>query len=128
MTAPLLALLAAGGAAGALCRYGVYRVVAVAEKGAFPWATLLVNCAGSFLFGLIVVLADEVRLLSPNARVVVLSGFLGALTTFSTFAFENAELLRTGHVGRALVNALAQNAGAILCVFAGYAVGRALGD
>jgi CrcB protein len=121
-----LALLGLAGAAGAICRYLVYATVAVAERGAFPWATLLVNCGGSLLFGLTVALADEAGLLSPRARVVVLAGFLGALTTFSTFAFENAELLRLGHLGRALLNVLAQNLGAVFCVFAGHALGRGL--
>lgn len=127
MTPASLALLLTAGAAGTVCRYAVFRTVATAAHGAFPWATLLCNCAGSFLFGLVVVLADEVELLSPQARVVLLAGFLGAFTTFSTFAFESAELLRTGHVARALLNAVAQNAGSVLCVFAGFACGRWFG-
>ena len=126
MSAGLLALLAVAGAAGALARYAVYWALLGTERGAMPWATIVVNCAGSFAFGLVVVLADEAELLSPRARVVLLSGFLGAFTTFSTFAFENAELLRLGHVGRALANALVQNFGTVLCVFAGHAAARAL--
>lgn len=126
MSAALLALLALAGATGALARYAVYCAFIGGERGAMPWATIVVNCAGSFLFGVVIVLADEADLLPPRARVVLLAGFLGAFTTFSTFAFENAELLRLGHVGRALANALVQNVGAVLCVFAGHAVARAL--
>lgn len=119
-------LLGAAGASGALARYVIHALIAPAARGAFPWSTLAVNCIGSFAFGLVAVLAETNGLLSPRARVVVLTGFLGAFTTFSTFAFESAELLRLGHTTRALANILAQNLGAIACVFAGAATARGI--
>ncbi len=122
-----LALAGAGGL-GAMSRYAVYRAVAPAEHGAFPVATVVVNVVGSLLFGLVVVLADEGQLFGTRTRTILLAGFLGAFTTFSTFAFETAELLRLGHTGRALLNALAQNCGAVLGVFGGIALGRLLAD
>lgn len=123
-----LLLLAVAGAAGALCRYGIYRWLAVDVHGTFPWATVVANCVGSLLFGLVVVLADEAELLSADQRVIVLAGFLGAFTTFSTFAFETTTLLQTGHLGRALLNVLVQNAGAVLCVLAGISLGRSIAN
>ncbi|MEY2983174.1 MAG: fluoride efflux transporter CrcB [Planctomycetota bacterium] len=117
-------LLGAAGAGGAIARYLIHAIVAPTARGAFPWSTLAINCAGSFAFGLVTVLAETNGVLSPRARVVVLTGFLGAFTTFSTFAFENAELLRLGHTARAMANILAQNLGAIVCVFAGAATAR----
>lgn len=120
-----LFLLALAGALGALARYSVYRWIGEFAAGEFPWATIAVNLLGSFLFGAVVTLADEGRVLSPRARVVVLSGFLGAFTTFSTFAFETRTLLGTGHWIRAIANAGAQNCGAVLGVILGMAAARA---
>lgn len=120
-----LVLLALAGALGALSRYGVYRWIP-SQDGAMPWATVAVNCAGSFLFGAIVVLAAERGLLTERARLILLTGFLGAFTTFSTFAFETAELLRAGEWLRALGNAALQNLGALGCVFLGALLARAL--
>ncbi|MBK8978323.1 MAG: CrcB family protein [Planctomycetes bacterium] len=124
---PLL-LLAIAGACGALCRYGVYRWIAVEAHGSFPWATVAVNTLGSLLFGAITVLADEAELLTREQRVVLLSGFLGAFTTFSSFAFETATLMRTGHAMLAVANALTQNVVSVLAVFAGMAIARAIAD
>lgn len=118
--------LALGGGAGALARYAVYRALAPAASGALPWATISVNVVGSILFGVIATLAAEPDAMAPRTRIALLTGFLGAFTTFSTFAYESAELLRLGFVGRALLNAALQNVGALLGVFAGFAVGRAL--
>ena len=120
------ALLALAGAGGELSRYVIHALVAPVARGTFPWSTLAINCLGSFAFGLVAVLAETSGMLSPRARVVILTGFLGAFTTFSTFAFENAELLRLGHTARAVTNILAQNLGAIACVFAGAATARGL--
>ena len=120
-----LLLLALAGAAGALCRYGIYRWLAVEAAGSFPWATVAANGLGSFLFGLVWVLADEAEVLTSDQRVIILAGFLGAFTTFSTFAFETTALLQGGFVGRALLNVLVQNVGAVLCVLAGIWAGRA---
>lgn len=122
-----LVLLAIAGALGALSRYGVYRWVGELAAGNFPWATILVNCSGSLLFGFFVVLADEGSgLISVRARVVILAGFMGAFTTFSTFAFETLELLRNGYVLRALANAAVQNLGALACLALGALLARAL--
>jgi CrcB protein len=119
-------LLGAAGGCGAIARFVIHALVAPAARGAFPWSTLAVNCLGSFAFGVFAVLAETNGLLSPRARLLVLTGFLGAFTTFSTFAFENAEMLRLGHTARALTNILAQNLGAIACVFVGAATARGL--
>ena len=95
-----IAAIAVGGAAGTLCRYGVERTLAVAP-GRFPWATFLVNAAGSFLLGVIVTLVTErwtpTRFVRPFAAI----GFCGGFTTFSTMAVEVAQLGQHGHTGLA---------------------------
>ena len=93
-------LIGAAGAAGALSRYGVGVLVG---RGAFPWATLGINVAGSFLLGLLVGAAT----VSSDARLVVGVGFLGAFTTFSTFTVDAVDLVREGRAGVAAAYVLA---------------------
>ena len=118
-----LAWIAAGGALGALARYGV-TAWAVARFGSgFPMGTLTVNVTGSFLLGL------AATLLAAKARVPVATrpfftvGFLGAYTTFSTFAFDTVALWgRSAPIG--VVNALLNNAFSLAAALFGVAVAR----
>ena len=115
--------LAVAGALGTLARYGVGVCVPRVEGG-FPWPTLTVNCVGSFLFGCVWTLADQRSVFSPDVRLAVLTGFLGAFTTFSAFAFETGHFLRHEQYGNALANVLANNVLGILLFFLGYVLCR----
>ena len=119
-----LAWLAGAGALGTLARYGVGGVVQRALGGAFPWGTLVVNALGCLLFGLVWALAEERLVISGETRVILLVGFMGAFTTFSTFAFETSAMLRDAEWSFALANVLSQNVLGIACFFAGLALGR----
>jgi fluoride exporter len=119
-----LAWLAAAGAVGTLARYGVAGVVQRALGGAFPWGTLVVNAVGCLLFGLVWALAEERMVISGETRAILLVGFMGAFTTFSTFAFETSAMLRDAEWSFALANVLSQNVLGIACFFAGLALGR----
>jgi fluoride exporter len=119
-----LAWLAAAGALGTLARYGVGGVVQRALGGAFPWGTLVVNAVGCLLFGLVWALAEERMVISGETRAILLVGFMGAFTTFSTFAFETSAMLRDAEWSFALANLLSQNVLGIVCFFAGLALGR----
>lgn len=66
----------------------------VGQHGGFPLGTLVINVSGCFLFGFIWILAEERFLLSSETRMILLIGFMGAFTTFSSFAFETGQLLR----------------------------------
>ncbi|HEY0022786.1 MAG TPA: CrcB family protein [Longimicrobium sp.] len=81
-------LVALGGAAGAVARYGAGRWVGVPAGAGFPWATFGVNVAGSLLLGIVVALVppDDPR------RALLAVGFCGGLTTFSTFGYETMVL------------------------------------
>lgn len=83
------------GAAGAAARYGVHSLAASRRATAFPWVTFAVNVTGSLALGLVVgfVLAHGV---DPDVRTIVGTGFLGAYTTFSAFAYEGFALLEDG--------------------------------
>ena len=118
-----LGLIALAGAAGTLCRYWLSGAVYDALGRDFPWGTWAVNILGSFLFGLVWVLSEERGLLSPQARILILTGFMGAFTTFSTFIFESGELLRDAQWLRLALNIGGQNA----VGFAGLILGSGLG-
>jgi CrcB protein len=119
-----LSLIAAAGAVGTLARYGLHHAVHKFAGAAFPWGTLIVNLLGCFLFGLVWMLAEERMVISPQTRTVVLVGFMGAFTTFSTFAFDTSAFLRHSNWQLATANLLLQNVLGIAAIFAGFSVGR----
>jgi fluoride exporter len=118
--------LAVAGAAGALCRYWIGGAVQRAHGGSFPIGTLVVNGLGCFVFGLIWTLAEERLVISGEARLILLVGFLGAFTTFSSYAYETSAMLRDAEWLRAAANALAQNVAGVVLFFLGAAAGRAV--
>jgi CrcB protein len=110
-----LLFVAVGGASGAVARYALALWVQRAWEGHFPLATLLVNILGSFAIGLLFVLITEKELVHPDWRGVLMVGFLGAFTTFSTFSLETIVLLEAGHITHAVGYILLSVA---LCVMA----------
>lgn len=122
---PKLGWLAVAGICGTLARYGLGGFVNSRLPGAaFPWGTLAVNGIGCFAFGLVWPLAEERLLISGETRQIVLIGFMGAFTTFSSFAFETAQLLRDAEWMLAMGNIMSQNVLGIAFMFLGMAVGR----
>lgn len=93
----LLLVIAAGGIAGSLARYGVSLAISVDLLGAFPWATLTVNAVGCLLIGM---LATALPLSTKHwwARPLLITGVLGGFTTYSAFAMEAGLLLEAGRV------------------------------
>ena len=101
---PLPIAIALAGAAGALCRWGLTALVQRLLPGVFPWGTLAVNLIGCFALGFAATHSALREDWSPALRTAMLSGFLGAFTTFSTFSFDTLELVRTGHLWKAVTN------------------------
>jgi CrcB protein len=118
--------LAAAGALGTLARYGLGGLVQRLSASSFPWGTLAVNGLGCLAFGFVWTLAEERLLLSSETRTVALIGFMGAFTTFSTYAFETGAMLRDAEWALAAGNLLAHNVLGLACFFAGVALGRVL--
>ena len=118
--------VALGGAAGALARYGTVVVYQRYASTTFPLAILTVNVVGSLLFGLVWAYAEDREWISANMRLLVLTGFLGSFTTFSTFAFDEAMFVRGGSWTLFVANLLISNAAALVAVFVGFRVGKVI--
>jgi CrcB protein len=110
--------LAAGGIAGTLARYGLGKWIPTWAGTEFPWHTLIINVAGSFVLGFSM-RAFETLNTSPEVRGLVAVGFCGAFTTFSTYGFETVTLAQSGQWGRAAVYALGSVAVGLVAVFLG---------
>ena len=104
-----LLLLGLAGALGTLARYALTAFVRSTFASQMPWGTWLVNILGCFLFGLVWAMSEDFPSFSPEARLVVLVGFMGAFTTFSTYIFENAALYSSGLYLSMALNILGQN-------------------
>lgn len=78
-----------GGAIGSACRYLVSKLITDNSSSFFPWGTFVVNVTGCLVIGLIFGLTDKGMHLSPQMKALLVTGFCGGFTTFSTFAHEN---------------------------------------
>lgn len=121
-----LVYIALFGAAGCLVRYllsgWVYRLLGTG----FPYGTLAVNVVGAFLIGLVMEFSIRSALIPPALRVAFTIGFLGGLTTFSTFSFETFRLLEEGAFAIAFLNVLVSVVVCLACTWLGIVMARAL--
>jgi len=119
----VLAAIAAGGALGTPARYEVALLIHVA-KDSFPWATFWTNVSGSFALGFILILVIERFPPTRYLRPFFATGFLGAFTTFSTFAVEVDLLTRDGHAAIAVAYAVASLVAGLAAAWAGILLAR----
>ena len=119
-----LLLIGLAGFTGTLTRYWMSGVVARRYGETFPAGTLVVNLVGCFLVGLLFYVLQERFLVNQTARTVILIGFLGGFTTFSSFGLQTFTLLQEREVAWALLNLGIANAGGVLLVWAGYTLGK----
>ena len=121
-----IALIAQAGAFGTLCRYWLSGVVYDVLGRDFPWGTWAVNILGCFLFGLVWILSEERGFLSAQARILILTGFMGAFTTFSTFIFESGGILNDGQWLKLALNLGGQNLVGFMALYLGTGLGRVI--
>jgi CrcB protein len=114
----------AGAVAGAPLRYFIGSRIQSASGSEFPWGTFAVNVSGCLAIGVAMGLAESRDLLSREARLLLITGFLGSYTTFSAFGWETYGLLRSDDIWRAVANAAASIVLGVLAAWAGVALAR----
>ncbi len=117
-----LLLVGIGGGAGSIARYLCQRWFANNFFSSFPWGTFTVNITGCFLIGVIYAIAEKTTFLSPETRLFLITGLCGGFTTFSTFAFENMSLIKSGDLLYVLLYSLGSILLGIAAVFAGITI------
>ena len=121
----LRALVIGGfGFIGTLARYYTQGAVQRVAGGTFPYGTLAVNVVGSFIVGLVATVTLERAAASPLWRTAVLVGFCGGFTTYSAFAYESFELVRTGDIWRGFANMGLQLLLGLAAVWLGWAAAQ----
>lgn len=118
--------IAFAGALGSLARYGVATYVQQRSDTTFPWGVFAANMIGSFVFGIMWAYSESHGWVNENVRAFAFVGFLGAFTTFSTFAFDNVQFARASNWQFFLVNIVLTNAAGIALALAGLRAGKAL--
>ena len=121
-----VAAIAVGALPGGAARYGLTQLIVV-PAGGFPWATLWTNLSGSLALGVLLAVLIERYPPSLYARAFIGTGFLGAYTTFSTFAVETDLLVKDGHAWTAGAYVAASLAGGLAAAALGLAAGRRIG-
>jgi len=117
-------LIVAGGGVGSLARYLVGSAVMTRFATRFPLGTLVVNVTGSFLIGLLMTLLTERFQPHPNWRLVLVVGFLGGYTTFSSFEWETYAAVREGGFWMGLANVVGSVAFGYIAVWLGAVLAR----
>ena len=119
-------MIAAGGAVGSLMRFALSTGVHRVAGRDFPYGTLSVNVFGSLLMGMLYIVLIERASVGAEWRALLLVGFLGAFTTFSTFSIETLNLLENGELFKAGTNVFLSVFLCVLAAWSGVIVGRHL--
>lgn len=119
----IILIIIAGGL-GALARYGLSILVQSISSRPFPWGTMVVNVLGCFVFGVLWSFLEGRLSISAETRAIILVGFMGSFTTFSTYMFETSQLLKESQWLSVIGNVAGQNIVGIAVLFLGLAIGR----
>lgn len=122
-----LLLVGSGGFLGSISRYLVSGVLyRMLEKPVFPYGTLAVNIIGCLLIGLLGGLSEQRQILSAEVRLLLMVGFLGGFTTFSTFGYELFIFARDGQILNALMNMALHVILGFVAVWLGFVISRTI--
>lgn len=119
-------LVALGGAVGSMLRYGTGLAAGRLLGPGFPWGTITVNVVGSFIIGVFVEMIARRFNASEPLRLLLVTGFLGGFTTFSSFSLDAVALIERGQGPLSLLYMLSSVGLSLLAVFAGLAAVRAV--
>lgn len=111
-------LVFAGGGLGSVCRFLVGKLYP-AGTGIFPWATLTANFLSCLIFGVVLMLGVEKINLSYSLKLLIITGFCGGFSTYSSFTVETVELFKHSQSGLALSNIIANFACSVVGLYAG---------
>ncbi|MEO5988663.1 MAG: fluoride efflux transporter CrcB [Candidatus Eisenbacteria bacterium] len=118
-----MALVAMGGAFGSVLRWLLTAWTQQSPpSSSLPFGTLLVNVLGSFAIGALMTLSSERMSLSPELRLLLVTGVLGGFTTFSAYSYETLALMRSGQGSAAALYVFGSAALGIAAAFAGRAM------
>jgi len=119
-------LVVAAGGLGSGLRYLIAIAMGDSQPGAFPRGTLIVNLVGSFLIAFILELALRLPSMPDNVRLAIATGFLGGLTTYSSFNYQSTALLMSGETVRGIANIALTLVGCAVCGLLGLVAARAV--
>ena len=113
-----------GGALGALCRYGLCGLINWLYRPQLTLGTITVNLIGCFLMGLLISLVHGRFPVSDSIKLLLLTGFLGAFTTFSTYTLESVSYMIDGKYGLAAANIVISTVISVPLLFIGMKFGK----
>jgi len=116
-----------GGFFGANARYVVTRLAVDRVGPSYPWGTFLINLIGAFLIGVVLTIIMESTDADPFWRQVIVIGFLGGFTTFSSYTFEAIALAQRGEWGGAGLYVVGSNVLGLIACLAGIGLARSTG-
>ena len=119
-------IISLGAIVGANARYFISRYAAQTLGPVFPYGTLIINISGSLIVGFFVIWTSERVLIDPRWRLLVVVGFCGAFTTFSSYAFESMAYFEQGQWLLMLANIFSNNLLCLAGALGGMALGRVL--
>lgn len=114
----LLLLVGTGSFIGGVCRYLLSTFVQAKTPSGFPYGTLAVNLLGCLVIGVLFGLFEKTEV-TPETRLLLVTGVLGGFTTFSAFSGETFNLIKTGHIAIAVMYVLISSLVGVLLTFAG---------
>jgi len=117
-------LVLAGGGTGALARYVAASAIMTRFGGKFPLGTLAINVTGSFLIGFLMTMLTERFQLDPQWRLLLVVGFVGGYTTFSSFEWETFTAVRDGALWAAMLNIVSSVVLGYMAVWLGVMLAR----
>lgn len=117
-------LVAVGSLIGGVCRYLTALFFTRAYPSAFPYGTFVVNIAGCFAIGIIYGMATRFEWFSPDLRLFLATGFCGGFTTFSSFAYENLQLIQDKDLGTFFMYSAASFVFGLLAAWGGVSLAR----
>ena len=116
-------IIALGGGIGSVMRYLGAQFISKNYPSHIPMGTLLINITGCLLIGLLIGLSDRQQWLNNEWKLLLITGFCGGYTTFSTFAAENINLIQNQQIGYAILYTVLSVALGLLAVWAGLSLG-----